>query len=512
MEKKHIFHLFLALGLVVLVISACSKDDGCETQTYYLDADNDTFGDSSKSETACKKPEGNYVLVGGDTNDGDANVNPNCTNVFYKDSDDDGEGDPNQSITVCLAPENENYVTNALDPNDADDSITSNCAEAARKKFYVDADDDGFGVESEFILACTEPTEGNYTDNAVAFDCNDDNENINPDAQVTYYLDSDEDTYGDPNMTEIVSSCDPAPEGNYVLNGDDCDDGNKNAYPGAPDITYYLDADDDGYGNSNESDIRSACDPVPNFNYALEGGDCNDQDETIYPGADDAPNDGVDSDCDGTEEAIVWSGPDLQFNQPANSNWVDNPQYHDQITQNVALTRSNGGLSGEYITNIQWWADNFNQAPNPATDLAWEHFGPSFSPDANVGSTPPSGGPYGLKWAILEQGGNTESWDSFDNYGTLGNSSNFYTLNNIIAICRLMDGNYSLDGIVDDFYVASSDYGDEDLTGFDFPALIGKKLGVWIVEENIYFTITFTELSDYNQGGSMTYTRSTPNN
>ncbi|WP_420320411.1 putative metal-binding motif-containing protein [Flagellimonas sp.] len=504
MEKKHFLHLFLALGLVVLVISACSKDDGCETQTYYLDADNDTYGDSSETETACKKPVGNYVLRGGDTNDDDANVNPDCTNVFYKDSDNDGEGDPNQSITVCEAPENENYVTNALDPNDADDSITSNCAEADRKKFYVDADDDGFGVESEFILACTEPTEGNYTTQDSAFDCNDDDENINPDAQVTYYLDSDEDTYGDPNMTEIVSSCDPAPEGNYVLNGDDCDDGNKNAYPGAPDITYYLDADDDGYGNSSESDIRSACDPVPNFNYALEGGDCNDQDDTIYPGADDAPNDGVDSDCDGTAETAIWTGPDLQFNSAGSPNWATDAQYWDQITENVALVRAK--TEAGHITNIQWWID-LMAIPTYA-DIVWE-YDESLSPVADVGNENPYGGPHGLRWAILEQGGNTQSWDDFNLYGTLGDPTHFYSLNNIVTICEILDDNLSFDGIVDDLEVASSDY--EKGFVVNVPSLVGKSLAVWIAEEDIYFTITFSDLS---QSGDrpMVYTRSTPNN
>ena len=35
--------------------------------------------------------------------------------------------------------------------------------------------------------------------------------------------------------------------------------------------------------------------------YALEEGDCNDEDPNVYPGAEETPDDGVDSNCDGED-------------------------------------------------------------------------------------------------------------------------------------------------------------------------------------------------------------------
>ena len=102
--KKFIYGALLVC-MCATVPFACSKEKPCETKTYYLDADNDNFGDSAKTKTACTKPEGNYVLTGGDTNDGDDNVNPGCTKKFYEDADNDGEGDTPQAATTPTTPQ-----------------------------------------------------------------------------------------------------------------------------------------------------------------------------------------------------------------------------------------------------------------------------------------------------------------------------------------------------------------------------------------------------------------------
>ncbi|WP_420604107.1 MopE-related protein [Flagellimonas sp.] len=454
--KKPIYGVLL-ICMSLTVPFACSKEDNCETKTYYLDADDDEYGTDATTETACTKPEGNYVLVGGDTEDDNPNINPGCTKVFYEDKDNDGYG--------------------------------------------VDNDNK--------VVACENPDSEKYTELSSPFDCDDGNPDINP-KTVTYYFDSDRDTYGDPNVPLEVSSCNDAPVG-YVLNNEDCNDENENIYPNAADITYYADEDEDGYG-SEISETKLACDPEPDYTFALQGGDCDDKDDNINPGVsneDDYPYDGIDSNCDGTPEVTnVWFGAPLNFFKPGHVNWADDPQYQDQITENIALARPNDGTD-KWITNIQWWVGNFGQVPD-ALDLSWEYQDDldETPTTTDVGNALPSGGPQGLRWAILEKEGDTQAWEDFDDYGILGDPTNFFSLNNIVSICAILDTDDGYFGVNSPFYVDTDSFIGGIETEYSY--LIGKTLGVWIIEEDIYFTLTFTNLD--SNGGVMGYTRSTPNN
>ena len=102
--------------------------------------------------------------------------------------------------------------------------------------------------------------------------------------------------------------------------GDDCsvdwcEDGSCQSGPD-PEVcvTYYYDGDGDEFGL--EDDFLCLCEPTGNYT-ALEGGDCEDEEGTIYPGASIC---GVDADCDGafvdTGEACddgndtAWDGCD----------------------------------------------------------------------------------------------------------------------------------------------------------------------------------------------------------
>lgn len=58
---------------------------------------------------------------------------------------------------------------------------------------------------------------------------------------------------------------------------------------------WYLDADGDGFGRDDE--VRAACERPPG--YAEVGGDCNDGEPAVRPGAVEACNGGRDDDCDG---------------------------------------------------------------------------------------------------------------------------------------------------------------------------------------------------------------------
>ena len=344
-----------------------SIDNNCNDEVdegvsslFYLDTDNDGFGTEADTIQACDAPEG-YVPNGNDCDDSNAEIFPSApeicddvdndcdtfidedlTGVWYADLDNDGFGDQSTIETTCLAPEN--YVDNDLDCNDENaeinpnmeeicDEIDNNCDdeidEGVTSQFFVDADHDGFGDDSSLANAC-ELGEGL---SLIGGDCDDIDALINPDAEEicdevdndcngetdensangaqTWYFDSDQDGYGDSNISQIA--CEQPV--NYVLTADDCDDSDPSIFPNAPELCdglindcntatlpsdeqdidadgvsecdgdcddsnpdyqmvqdWYHDSDLDGYGNANSS--FSAC--IPPAGYVLDDSDCND--------------------------------------------------------------------------------------------------------------------------------------------------------------------------------------------------------------------------------------------
>ena len=129
----------------------------------------------------------------------------------------------------------------------------------------------------------------------------------------TCYRDADGDGYGDFLQPKEEEACSQG----YVLNYDDCDDGDPRVYARATEIcgddidqdcTGYVDdaltdADGDGY-------VSALCDG---------GDDCDDAERLVHPGVDEICADGVDQDCDGRDSHcgldgdISLSDGDLHF-------------------------------------------------------------------------------------------------------------------------------------------------------------------------------------------------------
>ena len=143
-------------------------------------------------------------------------------------------------------------------------------------------------------------------------DCNDSNDTIYPGAPENC-----NEPLVDSNCDGFIGGIDADGDGFRAC--DDCDDGSVTAYPNAPEICdgqdndcdgqiddddddvdlssieiLYLDADNDGYGDDNAEVVQCA----PPENAREIGGDCNDSDPLVYPGATEIC-DFKDNDCNG---------------------------------------------------------------------------------------------------------------------------------------------------------------------------------------------------------------------
>jgi hypothetical protein len=100
----------------------------------------------------------------------------------------------------------------------------------------------------------------------------------------TYFADADGDGFG--NASETIESCDIVL--GYVENADDCDDS----------FVGYEDQDGDGFGAGD----FSACGLSDN------NLDCSDSDNLIFPGASELCGNGIDEDCDGSDQVCINGG------------------------------------------------------------------------------------------------------------------------------------------------------------------------------------------------------------
>ncbi len=195
--------------------------------------------------------------------------------------------------------------------------------------YYLDADGDGFGDASHFVLAAEAPS--GYVDNDL--DCDDSNSAVNPEAAEIcdgvdnncdgsvdegvlniFFADTDSDGFGDPNNS--VQAC-SAPPG-FVADNTDCNDADGSINPASTEVCdgvdndcdgsvdegvlniFFADTDSDGFGDPNNS--TQSCSAPPGF--VADNTDCHDADPDINPGAIEVC-DGVDNDCDGSVDEGV---------------------------------------------------------------------------------------------------------------------------------------------------------------------------------------------------------------
>ncbi|MCK4588473.1 hypothetical protein KAT60_01520 [Candidatus Woesebacteria bacterium] len=133
--------------------------------------------------------------------------------------------------------------------------------------WIVDADADGYPATTTQYAQTSAPTNGRRRNlmTSLTIDCDDSiysatNECCN---MITWYQDSDGDTYGNPSVS--TEACDDAPPGGYVSNNSDCYDSNANAKPGQ--TTCYTTNRGDGSFDYNCDSTQSACNTCNTSSY-----------------------------------------------------------------------------------------------------------------------------------------------------------------------------------------------------------------------------------------------------
>jgi hypothetical protein len=282
-------------------------DEGFQKYPYYKDEDNDGYGNVCFGFVCFDMPvPPNFSLANGDCDDTDDSMHPGAIErCDGKDNNCDGLTDPEYSQGCTY--------------------------------FHRDNDGDGYGQASDRKCLCGPTSVYRATD---VGDCDDADESVYPGAQeicdgkdndcdgrvdegvhvVRYYQDEDGDTYGDPDT--FVDTCSTQPPQGFALNGGDCDDGNAEIFPGAEEIcngaddncdghvdegltiyTYYRDSDGDSYGDPGA--FVDTCFTDPPQGYVVNGGDCDDGNAEIFPGAEEVCN-GADDNCnDHVDEGLA---------------------------------------------------------------------------------------------------------------------------------------------------------------------------------------------------------------
>ncbi len=340
-----------------------TTDEGVKT-TFYADADNDTYGNSSVTTEACSAPSG-FVSNSTDCNDSVGSVHPNATES-------------------C---------------NGVDDDCDGTTDEGVKTTFYADADSDTYGNSSVTTEACSAPS--GYVSNTT--DCNDSASSVNPGAsescngvdddcdsttdegvKTTFYADADSDTYGNSSVTTEACS---APSG-YVSNSTDCNDGAGSVHPNATEscngtdddcdgttdegvkTTFYADADNDTYGNLNAT--TDACEAPSG--YVSNTTDCNDSAGSVNPGATDVCNQ-VDDNCDGETDVGANGQPTCDTSCPTVKKYTCNQEYtldwSTLATSNTISSYQCWTAAGVKTVPVTFSSPEFMLAPNVSNGVKY---------------------------------------------------------------------------------------------------------------------------------------------
>ncbi len=286
------------LSVVACPVEGARLEKGVDTGNGLTDRDGDGFtteeGDCDDTNDQVSPTA--LELCDNVDNDCDGELDEGLGSLWYPDVDGDGFGDLTLGLASCEPP-NATYIADGTDCDDArpdvypgaeelcynaDNDCDSLVDEEGTTAYYADADADGHGDPDTGFVTCKDVGAGYVIDNT---DCDDTTDSVYPghaeecdaldndcDGSVdegvttTYYVDLDEDEYGDDGLA--IEAC-STPTG-YAQAGGDCDDADPAFNPGAAescdeDVDYncdgsvaYADADGDGWAACQDCDDTAA--------------------------------------------------------------------------------------------------------------------------------------------------------------------------------------------------------------------------------------------------------------
>jgi len=333
---------------------------GADAVFCWTDGDGDGYGSGDALQVNpedCDEDAG-FARAGGDCDDTDPEIGPQArdvpddgidqdcngsdTLVCYFDGDEDGWGSTARYDETtdgsCL-----NSRRQTDNPDDCDDSlawihpgaedvpddgIDADCTDADTVTCYEDLDGDGFGNPTVII---DEPDCSREGLSSSAEDCDDTDPTVFPVASDTpedgidqncdgvdgamCFFDGDQDGFGYGSQPLSYDPDGDCTDDDFQTDiGWDCDDSVADIHPGAveiPDdgldqdcngadtVTCFTDGDGDLFGGpTTHLDNDGEC---TDAGQAASGSDCDDASASVFPGAVETVDDGIDQDCNGTD-------------------------------------------------------------------------------------------------------------------------------------------------------------------------------------------------------------------